>query len=237
MPDLTIDLLNRVYKICKKTLRCCIFGVALFLLFSSLLVASLRWLDPPSSAFILAYNFQHKQNAEQRWLKLDDISPWLQLSVIAAEDQKFPSHHGFDFESIDKALQEDRRRMRGASTITQQLAKNLFLWKGRNFVRKGLEGWYTILIEAFWPKRRILEVYLNEVEFGPGVYGAGVAADRFFQRPAKSLSRAQSALLAAVLPNPKSMSAAHPSAYVKKRAESITKMGRQLGGKSFLSQL
>jgi len=153
------------------------------------------------------------------------------LAAVAAEDQKFPEHFGFDFKSMVEALKEreDGGSLRGASTITQQVAKNLFLWKGRNFIRKGLEAYFTVLIEVLWPKRRILEVYLNVAEFGDGIYGVEAASKKFFHKPPSRLTRRESALLAAVLPNPIRLKAAVPSAYVIQRAQRIERQMRNLG--------
>ena len=152
--------------------------------------------------------------------------------MIAAEDQNFPTHRGFDVESIQKAIDaaERGRRLRGASTISQQVAKNLFLWSGRSFVRKGLEAYFTVLIELTWPKRRILEVYLNVAELGDGVFGVEAASQRFFKKPAAKLGPSEAALLAAVLPNPIRFRANRPSAYVEERRAWILQQMDQLGG-------
>jgi monofunctional biosynthetic peptidoglycan transglycosylase len=173
------------------------------------------------------------------WEPLERISPHAAMSAIAAEDQLFPFHAGFDFESIRKAVQHNSKskRKRGASTISQQVAKNLFLWSGRSWARKGLEVYFTVLIEAAWPKERILEVYLNVAEFGPGTYGVQAAAQRFFGKDAARLTRREAATLAAVLPNPKRFRADRPSNYVQKRRDSIMGQMRALGGPSFLKQL
>ena len=197
------------------------------LLANAALVVPWRWLPPPISAFMLREIALERRAVEQRWIPRSAISANLALAVIAAEDQKFPSHHGFDFDSIARATRESRQRPRGASTISQQLAKNLYLWPGRSWLRKGLEGWLTLWIEAFWPKARILEVYLNVVEFGPGVYGAAAASERYFGKPASGLSMHEASLLAAVLPNPKKLSAARPSDYVRGRAAEIAAVARQ----------
>ncbi|KUJ82947.1 monofunctional biosynthetic peptidoglycan transglycosylase [Microbulbifer flavimaris] len=210
---------------------------AAFATASAVLVLALRWIDPPSSAVILAWELRNGRQARQQWQPLENISPQLQMAVIAAEDQKFAHHFGFDFASLQKALSEDRKRPRGASTITQQTAKNLFLWHGRSYLRKGLEAWFTILMEVLWPKERILEVYLNIAEFGEGVYGAQAAAHQFFGSPARHLRSWQAGRLAAVLPNPKRMSAQYPSHYVRSRAAAINRQVRQLGGSSYLRAL
>jgi monofunctional biosynthetic peptidoglycan transglycosylase len=204
--------------------------VAFALLASALLVVPWRWLPPPTSAFMLRERITGGSPAvHQRWVPYDSISRNLALAVVAAEDQKFPAHHGFDVDAIARAAQEKRKRPRGASTISQQLAKNLYLWPGRSFVRKGLEAWFTVWLEQTWPKRRILEVYLNVAEFGPGIYGAGAASERMFGKPASQLTLYEAALLTAVLPSPKRMSAANPSPYVRERAEEIERIARGLG--------
>jgi len=206
-------------------------------------VLALRWIDPPISAFMLARQVEAWTSGEAgfrlryRWVDWDALSPHLPVALVAAEDQRFPDHHGFDLEAIDRALEHNARGrpMRGASTISQQIAKNLFLWDGRSWVRKGIEAWYTVLIETFWPKRRILEVYANVAEFGDGVYGAEAAARTYFGRSAKRLGPAESARLAAVLPNPKRYSARTPGPYVQRRAAWIERQVRNLDGPAYLA--
>ena len=207
------------------------------ILVSIVLVLPWRWLAPPTTSYILQKQVHQKDNIHQQWVPLAEISPALPIAVVAAEDQKFPDHHGFDFESISAALQEDRQRRRGASTITQQLAKNLYLWPGRSLFRKALEAYFTVLIEFTWPKRRILEVYLNVVEFGPKVYGVDAASRLFFGKPSSQITSQEAAILAAVLPNPKRMSALHPSEYVRMRASEIEAAVRALGGPVYLARL
>jgi monofunctional glycosyltransferase len=170
------------------------------------------------------------------WVDLEHISPNAALAVIASEDQQFPFHAGFDFRSIRDAVRASERgkRLRGASTLSQQVARNLFLWSGRSFVRKGLEAWFTVLIETLWPKERILEVYLNIAEFGRGVYGVQAASEAYFQHPAASLTREEAAVLAAVLPSPHRMHAERPSRYVLARRDWILGQMRQLGGSAYL---
>ena len=198
------------------------------LLASALLVLPWRWLPPPTTAFILRERFAGSP-VYRRWVPYPGISRNLVLCVIAAEDQKFASHNGFDVDAISRAIEEKRARPRGASTISQQLAKNLYLWPGRSFVRKGLEAYFTVWLEQTWPKRRILEVYLNTAEFGRGIYGAKAASEVMFGKPASDLTLSEAARLAAVLPSPKRMSAAHPSAYVSERAGQIERVARGLG--------
>ncbi|WP_374012238.1 monofunctional biosynthetic peptidoglycan transglycosylase [Pseudoxanthomonas koreensis] len=208
-------------------------------------VAMLRFVDPPVSAFMLARQAeawgqgQWDFRVAYAWRDLEAISPHLPLAVIAAEDQRFASHRGFDLDAIEKALANNARgkRVRGASTISQQVAKNLFLWRGRSWLRKGLEAWYTVLIEALWPKRRILEMHVNVAEFGDGIYGAQAAARSYWRKDAGKLSMAESARLAAVLPAPRRYSASHPGPYVQRRATWIQRQMRQLGGQDYLRRL
>lgn len=196
-------------------------SVLALLVFSIALVLPWRWIEPPTSAFMLQARFFDDQVIHYQWQSLSRISSHLQIAVIAAEDQKFPVHYGFDFDSIADALNEKRTRRRGASTISQQVAKNLYLWNGRSYLRKCIEAYLTLWIELLWTKERILEVYLNIAEFGPGVYGASAASHRFFDKSVNQLTPYESALLAAVLPNPRRMSAARPSHYVRGRAAEI----------------
>ena len=217
----------------------------LFMLATSLQVLVLRFIDPPFSAFMLARQLHavgegdwHFRVAHD-WRDLDDIAPHLPVALVAAEDQNFASHHGFDFKAIERARKHNARgrKTRGASTISQQLAKNLFLWSGRSWVRKGVEAWYTLLIETLWPKRRILEVYANVAEFGDGIYGVQAAARSFFRKDAARLSPAESARLAAVLPNPKRYNAARPGPYVQRRTRAIERQMRYIGGAGYLRAL
>lgn len=165
------------------------------------------------------------------WVPIEEISPYLCLAVIASEDQKFLNHNGFDWEALESAMADYKtgKRLRGGSTISNQTAKNVFLWPGRNFVRKGLEAYFTVLIELFWSKERILEVYLNVIEMGDGLYGAEAAAQRYFKKPASKLTRQEAALIAAILPNPIRWRADHPTAYIKKRQDWILRNMNNLG--------
>jgi len=194
----------------------------------ALIVLILRVVPPPTTAFMLE---AQQRPLEQHWVPWSRIAPVMALAVVASEDQKFPEHWGFDFEAIDAAREHNAhsRRMRGASTISQQTAKNLFLWSGRSYLRKGLEAGLTLLLEGMWPKRRILEVYLNVAQFGPEVYGVQAAASRYFATDAAHLDKHQAALLAAVLPNPEKLHADHPSAFVAARAADIEEQMHQLG--------
>lgn len=212
---------------------------------SWLLVLVLRFVPPPTSAVMLErfanQRWQgHSQfRIRQHWVPWRAISPWAPLAVMAGEDQKFPFHHGFDLESIQQAIDEADAgaRLRGASTISQQTAKNLFLWNGRSFVRKGLEAYFTVMLELTWPKQRILEVYLNIAEFGDGIYGIDAASRTFFHVAPARLDAAQAARLAAVLPSPRRLHADAPSAYVLRRSHWIRLQMNQLGGLAFLHTL
>lgn len=185
---------------------------------SLLLVVPLRWIDPMTTAFILADEHEAAE-IQFEWMPWKQMSDSLPLAVIAAEDQRFFEHAGIDLESIRESVEESRRGegLRGASTITQQVAKNLYLWRGRSFVRKGIEAWVALLIDLTWPKQRILEVYLNIAELGPGIYGAGAASEVYFGKTPAQVTDAEAALLAAVLPNPNRLDAGAPSAYVRER--------------------
>ncbi|WP_425929554.1 monofunctional biosynthetic peptidoglycan transglycosylase [Pseudomonas sp. NyZ201] len=211
---------------------------------SVVLVLVFRVVPPPGTALMVERKIESWIDGEpidlQRdWEPWDRISDDLKVAVIAGEDQKFASHHGFDFTAIQAALAHNERggAIRGASTLSQQVAKNQFLWSGRSWLRKGLEVWFTALIELFWSKERILEVYLNSAEWDEGVFGAQAAARHHFGVDASRLSRQQASLLAAVLPNPRNWSASHPSTYVARRAGWIRQQMSQLGGDGYLQQL
>lgn len=184
-----------------------------------------KWVPIPVTSFILlqcveqAYDSKREVKLKKDWVSIDRISPNLQLAVICSEDQNFLNHFGFDFDAIEKAVKHNqtRKRKRGASTISQQTAKNVYLYERRNWIRKGLEVYFTFLIELFWSKERIMEVYLNVIEFGDGIYGAEAASQELFNTSAKQLSREQAALLAAVLSSPRRFSVKKPGRYVRKR--------------------
>ena len=227
----------------RRLLRRAVLTALALLLLSVLLVASVRFIDPWTSGFMLQARIEawfdedpQPFRLRQQWRDFDRISPELALAAVASEDQRFPVHHGFDFRQIRQALREAERggRMRGASTITQQVARNLFLWNGRSWVRKGLEAWFTVLVELTWPKQRILEVYLNLAEFGPGIYGAEAAAQAFFHKDASRLTRAEAARLAAVLPAPARLRADDPGPYVLQRQGQIEAQMAALGGTAWL---
>lgn len=188
-----------------------------------------KWIPIPVTPLMLIRNVQHVAKGEKLklkhdWVSIKKISPHMQLAAVCSEDQNFFKHHGFDFGAMKKAMKEAEKKngkLRGASTISQQTAKNVFLWPGRSWVRKGLEVWFTGLIELIWGKKRILEVYLNSIEMGNGIYGAEAAAQSYFGTPASKLSKYQAASVIAILPSPRKWSAANPGPYVQSRTQWI----------------
>jgi len=205
-------------------------------------VLALRWWPPPTSAFMLEARAEalahgeHAYRTHYQWVSLEQISPQAALAVIASEDQQFPFHAGFDFKSIREAVRAHEhggKRLRGASTISQQVAKNLFLWSGHSFVRKALEAMFTVMIEAEWPKERILETYLNIAEFGRGIYGVEAAAQVFFHKDASRLNSGEAALLAVVLPNPRMLRVDAPSQFVLAQRDWTLHQMANLGGPAY----
>ena len=202
----------------------CFFGSSIFF------VLLYRFVNPPVTPLMIIRVIQQKTKGEvatlkKEWTTLEEISPNLQLAVVASEDNRFLEHSGFDFEAIKKAQDyNDRKKggkFRGASTISQQTAKNVFLWPGRTWIRKGLEVYFTFLIELVWSKKRIMEVYLNVIETGHGIYGAETASEIYFHKKAARLSQGEAALLAAILPNPRKWNPSHPTAYLFQRQQWI----------------
>ncbi len=204
-------------------------AVLWFVLLSLGWVISYRFVPVPFT-WPMARDWVQGRHVERDWVPLSEIAPSLPRAVIGAEDGLFCSHHGFDIAAIEKAAAANARgkRLRGGSTISQQAAKNAFLWPGRSYLRKGLEAWFTALIEVFWGKPRIMEVYLNIAELGPGIYGAEAAARHNFDIGAGKLSSAQSSRLAAILPQPITRSAAAPGRYVQRYARTIERRSRQV---------
>ena len=212
-----------------------------FVLAGMVIVGSLRWIDPITSSIILQGNVIG-ESPDSKWVSFDwqpleKISAPVTLAVIAAEDQRFLHHHGLDFVEVYKALRKMESRPRGASTITQQVAKNLFLWSERSYLRKILEAGLAVYIDLAWGKRRVLEIYLNIAQFGPNIYGVENAAQHFFGKRAVALNRLEAARLAAVLPSPNSRSAIRADASVVKRQRWILRQMQALGGESFLDAL
>lgn len=234
----------------RRLARWSLIGLVAAFLITALPVVAMRWMDPWYSAFMLDAALDASRagksnyQTDYRWRDLEQISPHAAVAVIAAEDQFFPFHSGFDFKSIREAIRYNekqatrkRPRIRGASTISQQVAKNLFLWSGRGYVRKGLEAYFTLLIELTWPKERILEVYLNIAQFGDGIYGVEAGAQRFYRMPAAKLGRYEAATLAAVLPNPILYKVNAPTGFVTNRRDWILGQMRGLGGPGYLKEL
>ncbi|MFC4258222.1 monofunctional biosynthetic peptidoglycan transglycosylase [Marinobacter lacisalsi] len=221
-------------KVVRITLRWLFLLVLLVLGLTLLVLLLFRFVNPPTTAFIVGYQIESgsPSGVRQTWVPLEEISPWMPLAVIASEDQRFLSHWGVDTNAIVAAVNDfrDGDGLRGASTITQQTAKNLFLWGGRSYFRKGVEAVLAMAMDGLWPKRRIMEVYLNVAEFGPGLYGVEAASQAHFGVSADQLTAIQAARLAAVLPNPKVFDASHPSPYVWERVSWIRRQMDQLGG-------
>lgn len=206
-----------------------IFCLAYFL-FTILITLAYRWINPPITILMVQrcveqiFSSGRDVRLSKTWLDYEDISPNMVVAVIAAEDGNFPNHRGFDFKAIERAKKINEQRGKkafGGSTITQQTAKNTFLWIQKSYVRKGLEAWHTILMETFWSKRRIMEVYLNIIEFGDGIYGVEAASQYYFHHSANRLSKRESALLTSILPSPLKRNPAQPSRYVNRRANKI----------------
>lgn len=214
----------------KKIFRFFLKAIILFLVLSIASVLLFRFVPIPFTPLMLIRCVEQKSDRKDMklrkdWTSIDEMSAAMPLAVIASEDQNFEEHFGFDMDAIRKAqAYNDRhkgKRMKGASTISQQTAKNVFLWPSRSWIRKGFEVYFTFLIELFWSKQRIMEVYLNVIEMGNGVYGTEAAAQEYFHKPAKKLSMREAALIAAVLPNPRKWSPAKPSAYIQRKSSRI----------------
>lgn len=216
----------------KKVFKYIAIAILSYICLSILLTLAYTVINPPITILMM----QRPSKVERQWVDIDEISPKMIQAVVASEDNLFLSHSGFDFEQIKIAIEESKRKnkpMRGASTISQQTAKNVFLWNGRSYLRKGLEVWYTFLIETFWSKERIMEVYLNVIEYGDGIYGIEAASQHYFNRPAAKLSKRQSALIAAALPNPLKRDPAHPTKYLNRRANKIMRLMNNIGPVKF----
>lgn len=205
--------------------------IGLFLL-SIVLTFTYKWMPVPFTELMLKRYFINGSKIEKKWIPINSISNSIQLAVVSSEDQNFIKHHGFDFKQIQKVLEDQQEggRVRGASTISQQTAKNVFLWDGKNYIRKGLEAYFTCLIEWVWGKKRIMEVYLNVIEFGDGIYGIEAASQHYFGKSASNLTKAESATLAALLPNPRKYGKNINGRYIQKRKIWILKQMRNLGG-------
>lgn len=230
-------MLNKIRRFFIKLI---LYGMLGWLVLSLLIVLPFRWLNPPVSMVMLERWLTHDNyRIQQTWLNWDQIPKKVALAVITSEDQRFPLHQGFDVDAIMKALNEaeDGGRLRGASTISQQVAKNMFLWTGRSWVRKGLEVWFTFLIELTWGKQRILEVYLNIAEWGKGVFGIEAASEYHFGKHASQLTDMQAALLASTLPSPLKYDPARPARHLIDRARWNLAQQRKLGGTNWLAPI
>ncbi|MBR4886611.1 MAG: monofunctional biosynthetic peptidoglycan transglycosylase [Muribaculaceae bacterium] len=185
-----------------------------------------KWMPVYITPLMITRSIENDDEMQHKWVPIEEISENMALAVVSSEDNLFMSHSGFDFDQIQKAIEEAEKtgRQRGASTISQQTAKNVFLWNGRSWVRKGLEAYFTVLIELIWGKERIMEVYLNSIEMGPGIYGAEAVAQAHFDKSASKLTRREAALIAATLPNPLKYSSKNPSKYMRKRQRQITRL-------------
>lgn len=217
----------------------------LYIVYTALFIGLLRFLPISSSAFMLEHSndsilaFLKKSNYNYKWVDFSDISNNLKIAVVASEDQNFPNHWGFDFKQIQDAIEKNKRkkRIRGASTISQQVAKNIFLTGEKSYLRKGVEAYYTLLLELIWGKKRILEVYLNVAEFGEGIYGVHQASNRYFNKMPSKLKLNHAALLAGILPKPKKFFPKRISRYFSIRQSKILKQINLLGGYSYLKDL
>lgn len=229
----------------RRVRRWALLALAAWLVATVVPVLLLRWIRPVTSAFMLEARIgalragEKSYRTDYRWVSLEHISPQAAIAVIASEDQTFPYNYGFDFHSIRSAVRaaEHGARLRGASTISQQVARNLFLWPSRSWVRKGIEAYITVLLEVLWPKERILEVYLNVAQFGRGIYGVEAAARRFYHEPATRLTAGQAAMLAAVLPDPLHWHVERPSRFVAWKQQWILTQMRNLGGTAYLREV
>lgn len=217
-----------------------LWSICGFFVSTIMAVVALKWLPVYVTPLVLLRTGEYALDGKwvsvhKNWVSLDDISPHLRKAVIASEDPKFLTHQGFDFEAIAKAIDANKRRKvkMGASTISQQTAKNVFLYPSRTFVRKGLEAYFTLLIENIWDKRRILEVYLNVIELGPGVYGAEAASKYYFKKTANNLAQGEAQLFAAILPNPRKWNPKRPTNFVLKRRNFIKRNLALLGNSYF----
>jgi len=216
-----------------------------FLGISVLVVLLLRWIHPPTTSFMLQREFQTWQTGNKNfklqydWVDWNQISPHLKMAAITSEDQRFAYHWGLDLNSIQKAVNEYEKGqgLRGASTITQQVAKNLFLWQDRTFIRKGIEAYFALLLELLWSKKRILEVYLNITEFGNGIYGVQAASQKYFRTSAAKMSKFESALMVTALPAPRRYNLANPSSYMYQRQRWVLRYMNLLGESYYLQKL
>jgi monofunctional biosynthetic peptidoglycan transglycosylase len=218
-------------------------GILFFLGLTVLWVLAYRFINPPITYLMLMRNSERKADGkkakiEKQWVSFDDISDNMKRAAVAAEDQLFLQHKGFDFNAMEKAFESNlnlkkKKKLKGGSTISQQTAKNVFLWPGRSYIRKGFEAYFTLLIEVLWSKERILEVYLNVIEMGDGIYGAEAASQHFYGHSCRTMSRAEAALLAACFPNPRRWTPHKANAYIHRKQAIIMKNIRRIGPLDF----
>jgi len=211
-----------------------------FLSVSVLWVLAYRFINPPMTLLMIERNIERKSDGkdfktDKKWVRFEDISDNMKRAAVSAEDQKFLKHMGFDIKAIERAYASNTKgkKIKGGSTISQQTAKNVFLWPGRSYIRKGFEAYFTLLIEILWSKERILEVYLNVIEMGDGIYGAEAASQTYFNKPCKELTKSQAALIAACFPNPLKWTPAHPTKYIRHKQRVIMQIMRRLGPLDF----
>ncbi|MFM2393641.1 MAG: monofunctional biosynthetic peptidoglycan transglycosylase [Bacteroidota bacterium] len=229
---------TRLKTIFRKFMKWIYKAVILFIILSIVSTILFRWIPVPVTPLMLIRVGQQAINGKELrlwkdWTPLEDISPSMQLAVVVTEDQEYLRHSGFDLEAIKKAFksnQRGKRKMRGGSTISQQTAKNVFLWNGRNWIRKGLEVYFTMLIEIFWSKERILEVYLNIAEMGEGIYGVQAASKYYYGKDCSKLTKREAASIACILPNPRKYSPTKPGSYIQKRINWSLNQMRMWGG-------
>lgn len=233
------DAKNGKKSLLKRLWRFLLWSTLIVCLLSATPMVILRFYDPPSSSFIELNKRNNNKNIKHTWLAMEDISLYFPNAVIASEDQQFPNHFGFDIKQIKLVLAERKKKggSRGASTITQQTVKNLFLWPDRSFLRKGIEAWLAIWMELIVPKKRILELYINFAQFGKSVFGVGAASQYYFGIHAKELSPQQSALIAASLPTPSRSNPGKPSEYLQERADYILDQMPRVGGRRMVREL
>ena len=222
----------------KRLFRLGLKCTAWFIGISVMWVLLLKWVNPPFNFLMIQQAIVNEGSQQREWVRYDDISFYMKLAVVSSEDQNFMKHYGIDFGAIKKAMKYNEKnkgkKVRGASTISQQVAKNVFLWPGRSYVRKAFEVWFTLLIETFWSKERILEVYLNIAETGVNTFGVQAAAQKYYKKDAINLNREQAAMITASIPSPRKSNPAKPSAYLKKRQQHVFRQMRFMGNDYFI---
>ncbi len=229
---------NSDMSLTKRILWWILRGVLVYVVITFLWVLTFRYFNPPFTYLMIQRRLVEGTRVNQKWVDIEKASPHLVIAAIASEDQKFFDHNGFDMESIKKAFEKNQKgkKIRGASTISQQVAKNVFLWPGRNWIRKGFEVYFTVLVELLWSKKRILEIYINVAETGKGMYGVGAASKYYFNKNVGDVSKENAALLIACFPNPIKYTPKNRTGYLMKKSAWIQKQMYNLGGKRFLKK-